>query len=107
MQPKVHIKKGDTVEILAGKDKGKQGKVLKVYPKENRVIVEGINIVYRHTRPTQDNPQGGIIENEAPIHASNVQLVCPQCGEKSRTGKRILKDGRKVRYCKKCDEIVD
>lgn len=107
MQPKVHVKKGDTVEILAGKDKGKKGKILKVFPDENRVIVEGINIIYRHTRPTQDNPQGGIIENEGPVHVSNVQLICPQCGDKARTGKRILNDGRKVRFCKSCDEIVD
>ena len=103
----MHIKKGEEVEVISGKDRGKRGEVLKVDPKEDQVIVEGVNIVHRHMRPTQDMPQGGIIENEAPIHISNVQLVCPGCGERSRTGKRELDTGKKVRYCKKCDEIID
>lgn len=105
--PKMHVKKGDNVEVIAGKDKGKQGKILKVYPKESRVVVEGVNIVQRHTRPSQQFPQGGIIENEAPVHVSNVQLVCPGCKEPSRTGKKVLDDGTKVRYCKNCDKVVD
>ncbi|AZR74968.1 50S ribosomal protein L24 [Anoxybacter fermentans] len=103
----MHVKKGDTVMVIAGKDKGKKGKILKVYPKKSRVVVEGVNIVHRHTKPSQQFPQGGIIENEAPIHVSNVQLVCPRCNEAARTGKRILDDGKKVRYCKKCGEVVD
>ena len=103
----MRIKKGDTVEVISGKDKGKRGEILKVIPKKDRVIVEGINIVNRHVSPTQDMPQGGIIENEAPIHASNVQLVCPRCDEKTRVGAEHLADGTKVRKCKKCDEVVD
>ncbi len=103
----MRIKKGDTVEVISGKDKGKRGEVLKAIPKKERVIVEGVNIVNRHVSPTQDMPQGGIIENEAPIHVSNVQLVCPRCDEKTRVGAERLDDGTKVRKCKKCDEIVD
>ncbi|RQD72935.1 MAG: 50S ribosomal protein L24 [Halanaerobium sp. MSAO_Bac5] len=103
----MRIKKGDTVEVITGKDKGKRGEVLSVIPKKDRVIVEGVNIVHRHMSPTQDMPQGGIIENEAAIHASNVQLVCPRCDERSRVGAEYLDDGTKVRKCKKCDEIVD
>ncbi len=103
----MRIKTGDTVEVISGKDRGKSGKVLKVEPKENKVIVEGINIVHRHMRPTQDMPQGGIIENEGPIHISNVQLVCPHCGEKTRIGADYLDDGKKVRVCKKCSEDID
>lgn len=104
---KANIRKNDRVEILQGKDIGKQGKILKVLPKEGRVIVEGINIVHRHTKPSQEFPQGGIIENEAPIHISNVQLVCDHCGEVTRTGRKILDGKRRVRYCKKCDEIQE
>lgn len=104
---KVHVKKGDRVRVIAGKDKGLEGEVLKVFPDKSEVVVEGINIAHKHERPTQDNPQGGIQEQEAPIHSSNVMLVCEHCNEASRTGKRILDDGEKVRYCKKCDEIVD
>jgi len=103
----MRLKKGDTVEIIAGKDKGKRGEVLNVIPDKDKIIVEGINVVHRHMRPTQDMPQGGIIENEAPIHISNAQLVCPRCDEKTRFGARILENGQKVRYCKKCDEIID
>ena len=103
----MRIKKGDTVEIIYGKDVGKRGEILKVEPNEDRIIVEGINIVFRHTQASQDNPQGGIIENEAPIHISNVQLVCPHCGEKTRIGATVRDDGEKVRRCKKCDEFVD
>jgi large subunit ribosomal protein L24 len=103
----LRIKKGDTVEVIAGKDKGKRGKILKAIHKKDRVIIEGVNIVNRHVRPTQDMPQGGIIENEAPIHVSNVQLVCPRCDEKTRVGAEFLDNGKKVRKCKKCNEIVD
>lgn len=103
----MRIKKDDTVEVIYGKDKGKRGKVLSVDRDENRVIVEGINIVSRHMRPTQDMPQGGIIENEAPIHISNVMLVCPRCDERSRIGVDVLDSGKKVRVCKSCDEVID
>ncbi len=101
------IQKDDTVEVISGKDRGKRGKVLKVQPKDNRVIIEGVNILHRHMKPTQDMPQGGIVENEGPIHISNVQLVCPRCDEKVRVGIDRLDDGTKVRVCKKCSEDVD
>lgn len=104
---KLHVKKGDLVEIIAGKDKGKRGKILRALPDENRVIVEGANKVKKHQRPTQQNPQGGILEIEAPIHVSNVMLVCKDCKQPSRMGKKILEDGTKVRYCKKCGKVVD
>lgn len=103
----MRLKKGDNVEVIYGKDRGKQGEILKVDPKNDKVVVEGVNIVHRHMRPTQDMPQGGIIENEAPVHISNVQLVCPHCGERTRFGARKIETGDKVRYCKKCDEIIE
>jgi large subunit ribosomal protein L24 len=102
------IKKNDTVTVMTGKDRGKQGRVLKVLPENNRLIVEGVNFIKRHTKP---NPQrqikGGVIEREASLHASNVQLVCPECGKPTRLGKRVLGDGRKVRICRKCEGVVD
>jgi large subunit ribosomal protein L24 len=102
------IKKNDTVTVTTGKDRGKQGRVLKVLPENNRVIVEGVNFIKRHTKP---NPQrqikGGVVEREAPLHASNVQLLCPECGKPTRLGKRVLGDGRKVRVCRKCEGVVD
>jgi large subunit ribosomal protein L24 len=102
------IRKDDTVAINAGKDRGKRGRVLKVLPTNNRVIVEGINMIKRHTRPNpQRNIQGGIIEREAALHASNVQLVCPECNQVTRIGHRVLGDGRKVRVCRKCEGVVD
>ncbi|MDD3807510.1 MAG: 50S ribosomal protein L24 [Candidatus Marinimicrobia bacterium] len=101
----MHVKKNDTVKVMAGKDRGKTGKILKVFPKQNRVIVEGVNLVKRHTRPNQQNPQGGIIEKEAPIHASNVMLLYDN--QTTRIGKRILADGSRVRYSKKTGEQVD
>ncbi|HLV10698.1 MAG TPA: 50S ribosomal protein L24 [Halanaerobiales bacterium] len=101
------IKKDDTVEVIYGKDLGKRGKVLKVEPKNDRVIAEGINILHRHMKPTQDMPQGGIVENEGPVHISNVKLVCPRCDEKTKVGISQLDDGKKVRVCKKCGEDID
>jgi len=102
------IRKNDNVTVTTGKDRGKQGRVLKVLPEKNRVIVEGVNIIKRHTKP---NPQrqikGGVVEREAPLHASNVQLVCPECGKPTRLGKKVLGDGRKVRICRKCEGVVD
>jgi len=102
------IKKGDKVVLLTGKrsDKGKQGSVLKVFPALNRVLVEGINIVQRHTKPTQANPQGGIVNKEAPVHVSNVAIVDPKTGEPTRVGFRMEKD-RKVRFAKKSGEALD
>ena len=104
---KLHVKKGDLVQVIAGKDKGKRGRIKKVFPSEMRVIVEKVNIVKKHQRPTEKNPQGGIIEKEAPIHVSNVMIVCENCGRPVRTRKKILADGTKVRVCVRCGEILD
>jgi len=102
----LHITKGDTVMIIAGDDRGKTGKVLKVNPESRRVIVEKVNFVKRHTRPTQRTTQGGIHEKEAPINASNVQIVCPKCGKAVRVGHRRLEDGSRERYCRSCHEGI-
>ncbi len=102
------IRKNDNVVVITGKDRGKRGRVLQLVPAKNRLIVEGVNIVKRHTRPNpRQNVKGGVVEREAPLHASNVQLVCPECGAPTRIGKRLLGDGRKVRICRKCDGVVD
>jgi len=93
--------------VISGKAAGKKGKVLEVEPDKGRVIVEGTNIVKRHSRPTQKLPQGGIIEKEAPIAASNVMLYCNKCKNPTRVGKKILTDGKKTRICKKCGEVLD
>jgi len=103
----VRVKKDDLVEVISGKDKGKRGKVLKVLPRENKVVIQGVNIVKRHQRPIPQLREGGIIEREAPIYASKVMLVCPNCDKPTRVGMRFLDDGAKVRFCKKCGEIVD
>ncbi len=104
---KLHVKKDDLVMIVAGKDKGKSGKVLRVMPDKGRVLVENLNLIKRHTRPSRTNSEGGIIEKEAPIALSNVQLLCQGCNKPARTGLRVLEDGSKVRFCKKCNEIVN
>ena len=100
------IKKGDDVIVLTGKDKGRKGKVLRVFPAENRVLVAGINVVQRHTRPSQTNPQGGIVNKEAPIHVSNVANVDPKNGNATRVGFRIEGD-KKVRFAKKSGEVIN
>ncbi len=104
---KLHVKKDDLVMIVAGKDKGKSGKVLRVLPEKERVLVENLNLIKRHTRPSQTNSEGGIIEKEAPVAISNVQLLCPGCSKPARTGIKVLEDGSKARFCKKCNEIVN
>ena len=102
------IRKNDSVIVTTGKDRGKRGRVLKVLPEKNRVIVEGVNFIKRHTKPNpQRGVKGGVIEREAPLHASNVQVVCPDCGRATRIGRKILGDGRKVRICRKCEGVVD
>jgi large subunit ribosomal protein L24 len=102
------IRKNDNVVVITGKDRGKRGRVLQLVPAKNRLIVEGVNIVKRHTRPNpRQNVKGGIVEREAGLHASNVQLICPDCGAPTRIGRRLLGDGRKVRICRKCDGVVD
>jgi large subunit ribosomal protein L24 len=103
---KMHVKKGDQVLVLSGKDRGKRGKVLRSYPDEGRVMVEGINIVKRHTKPKQ-RVQGGINEQPAPIQSSNLMVICPACKAPSRLGTKQLKDGTRVRACKKCGENID
>ena len=102
-----HIKKDDKVKVIAGKDKGKIGKVLKVDRKKDRILVENINVVKRHTRPTAKNRQGGIVESEATVPWSNVMLMCSKCLSPVRIQMRRLDDGKKVRSCRKCNEIID
>ena len=101
------IKKNDRVTVLAGREKGKIGAVLKVDQKRGRAIVEKTNMVKRHSKPGGQTAQGGIVEKEAPVHLSNLMLVCNKCAEPTRIGKRILEDGSKVRSCKKCGELLD
>ena len=102
-----HIKKNDTVKVIAGKDKGKSGKVLRLIPKKDRAIVEKINMVKRHMKPSQQTRQGGILEKESPIHVSNLMLICTKCTDPTRVGYKVLDDNRKVRYCKKCEDVID
>jgi large subunit ribosomal protein L24 len=102
------IRKNDNVLVVTGRDRGKRGRVLKVIPETNRLIVEGVSVIKRHTKPNpQRNIKGGIVEREASLHASNVQLVCPECSAQTRIGRKLLGDGRKVRICRKCGGVVD
>ena len=107
LRDKSHIKKDDKVKVIAGKDKGKIGKVLRVDRKKDRILVENINIVKRHTRPTAKNRQGGIVESEATVPWSNVMLMCSKCLSPVLIQMRRLDDGKKVRSCRKCNEIID
>ncbi|WP_027726441.1 50S ribosomal protein L24 [Tuberibacillus calidus] len=102
----MHVKKGDKVQVISGKDKGKQGVILEAYPKKERVLVEGVNIIKKHSKPTQANPQGGILEMEAPIHVSNVMPLDPKTNEPTRVGYKFI-DGKKVRIAKKSGEPLD
>lgn len=106
-QKKYHIKKNDTVMVIAGKEKGKSGKVMRIIPKKDRAIVEKLNMVKRHMRPGPQSRQGGILEREGSIHISNLMLLCSKCTDPTRVGYKILEDNRKVRYCKKCKEVID
>ena len=102
------VRKNDNVLVTTGKDRGKKGRVIRVVPEKNRLIVEGVNLIKRHTKPNPGkNIKGGVVEREASLHASNVQLVCPECSAKTRVGHQILADGRKVRVCRKCKGVVD
>lgn len=103
----MHVHREDTVLVLTGKDRGKKGRVIRVFPKEERVLVEKINMAKRHTRPTQQLPQGGIVEKELSLHVSNLQVVCPKCGKSTRVAHKTLANGQKNRVCKKCGEIMD
>jgi large subunit ribosomal protein L24 len=102
------IRKNDTVLVTTGKDRGKKGRVIRIVAEKNRLIVEGVNLIKRHTRPNPaKNIKGGVVQREAALHASNVQLVCPECGAQTRIGHKVLEDGRKVRICRKCEGVVD
>ena len=103
----LNIKKGDNVKVIFGKDAGKEGKVLRTVPENERVVVEKVNIMKKAMRPTQQNPQGGISSIEAPLHVSNVMLVCPKCSKATRVGHTVKADGVKVRTCKKCGAEID
>lgn len=104
---KLNIRRDDIVKVISGKEAGKTGKVLKVLPKKNRVVVEKLNMVKRHQRPGPHSRQGGIIEKEGPIQISNLMVVCPKCTDPSPMGRRVLEDGTRMRFCKKCDEVID
>jgi len=106
-QGKTYLKKNDQVEIIAGKDKGRVGKILRVLPDSSQAVVERINMVKRHMKPREMNQQGQIIEKEAAIHVSNLQLICPECTKTGRIGKKVLEDGTKVRFCKSCGGSVE
>ena len=102
------IRKNDNVLVITGRDRGKRGRVLRVLPSKARVIVEGVNFIKKHTKANpQKNIKGGIVEREAALSASNVQIVCPECGAPTRIGNRRLDDGRRVRFCRKCKGVVD
>jgi len=101
------IRKNDTVMVIAGKDKGKRGKVRFAYPKEERILVDGVNFIKKHTRAVRGVRQAGIIEREAPIHMSNVMLLCSKCNRPTRIGFGFLEDGRKIRICRSCHEVID
>jgi len=103
---KTRIRRDDEVIVIAGRDKGARGKVVRVMPKDGRVLVSKVNMIKRHTRPTPNNA-GGIIEKEAPVSLSNVQFFCPNCKKGVRLGAKVLEDGRKVRTCRKCGEVLD
>lgn len=105
-QPNLHVKEGDNVKVISGKDKGKEGKILQAYPSQFRVLVEGINMIKKHAKPSQSNPQGGILNQEAPIHVSNVMPIDPQSGEPTRVGYKE-EDGKKVRIAKKSGQSLD
>ncbi len=104
---KMHVKRGDMVKVIAGKDKGMEGKVITAMPNEGKVIVEGVAIVSKHQKARRQGQESGILKMEAPIDASNVMRVCSKCGKAARTGIKILEDGSKVRYCKKCNETFN
>mgnify|MGYP000445228908 FL=1 len=104
---KLNIRKGDTVVVLSGKHRGRRGKVIRVEPETRRVVVEGVNVVKKHMRPRGKMMQGGIVDQEAPLPRDKVMLVCPRCNKPSRVGRRRLEDGRLVRTCRRCGEVVD
>ena len=107
MIKKIHVKRGDKVVVISGKDKGKKGKVLSVNPKTAKVIVEGVNVATKHSKPRRQGDVGGIIKQETPIYAAKVMYFCEKCNNKTRVGRMTLEGGKNVRYCKKCKEVID
>lgn len=107
MAPRRGIRKGDLVRVISGRERGKSGKVLQVLREKQRVLIEKLNMIKRHSRPDQKNKQGGIIEREGSLHLSNVMLVCSQCGKAMRFSLKVLTDGKKLRCCRKCGEVLD
>lgn len=107
MSKKYHVKKDDQVMVMAGKEKGKSGKLLKVIAKKDGALIEKVNFVKRHSRPSGQNRQGGIIEKESPVPLSNIMIICSKCAGPVKVGRKILEDGKRVRYCKKCGEHID
>jgi len=101
------VKKNDTVLVIAGREKGKKGRVLSVYPSKGKLLIEKINMIRKHMKPTRKYAQGGIIEKEAPLHISNIMLICPKCNKPTRISNTHLQEGRRVRMCKKCREVMD
>ncbi len=102
-----NIKKNDTVLVITGREKGKRGRVLSIYPSNSRLLIERINMIKKHMKPSKKYTQGGIIEKESPLHISNVMLICPKCNKPTKISSIFLQDGRKVRACKKCSEVMD
>lgn len=107
MARSVHVKKNDQIQVLSGVDAGKTGKVLEVHPTNGRVVVDGVNIIKKHARPTRTNPQGGVIEQPGPIHASKVMVVCPNCNKPTRTANRREAGQEPARVCKRCGRTID
>lgn len=101
------IKKNDTVMVIAGKEKGKKGRIISIDLPKQKVIIERMNLIKKHLKPSKQNQQGGIIDKEAPIHVSNVMLICTKCGKPTRIGNKLLENDKKVRVCKKCQEVID
>jgi large subunit ribosomal protein L24 len=101
------IRKNDNVEVVSGKEKGRRGRVLRVLPKTNRLMVENVNMAKKHTRPSNDNPQGGVVKKELTLHISNVMIVCNKCDEPRRIGHKVINESNKVRVCRKCGEMLE
>ena len=107
MVNKVNFKKGDNVLVISGDDKGKSGKIVSIFPKKMRVIIEGVNFLKKHNKPTQKVPQGGVIKKEGALHISNIKLICNKCNKPTNIKRERTKEGKRVRVCKKCGEIID
>lgn len=101
------IKKNDTVMVIAGDEKGKKGRVLTIHSSDHRVVIEGLNMIKKHLKPSKQHQQGGIIEREAPVHRSNIMLLCPKCGKPTKVGNKMLENGKKIRECKQCGEVIE